>query len=119
MEWPTKLAHPGGVGRRHPRTGLYMAMETEGVLPIDNPLEGLRQWTLFYSVSRDGSRTQAVSEQVIHEGPEYNAIHHLPGVTVGKNCVMMGDLGQRPLTRPPSSASKKPVERRKHVKRGA
>ena len=106
IEWPTKFSHPGGVGRRHPRggyvdprTGLYIALGTEGVLPTDNPLEGMRQWTLHYSVSRDGGRTQMVSEQVIHEGPEYDAIHHLPGVTVGKNCVMMGDLGQRPLTR--------------------
>ena len=106
LAWPTQFSHPGGVGRRHvgggyvdPRTGLYLAFGTEGVLPTDDPMEGLRQWTLHYSVSRDGGHTQAVSEQVIHEGPEYNAIHHLPGVTVGKNCVMLGDLGQRPMTR--------------------
>jgi hypothetical protein len=69
------------------------------VLPTDSPLEGMRQWTLRYSVSEDGGRTQTVSEQIIHEGAEYDASHHLPGVTVGHNCVMMGDLGEQPLAR--------------------
>lgn len=105
-EWPTKYEHPAGTGRRHPRggyvdpaTGRYLTVWTEGVLPTDNPLEGMRHWTLHYSVSEDGGRTQIVNEQIIADGPEYDAIHHLPGVTVGKNCAMMGDLGERPLTR--------------------
>ncbi len=105
-EWPTKFAAPGGTGRRHPRggyvdpgTGAYLSVWTEGVLPTDHPLEGMRHWRLFYSVSVDGGATFPIREQIIHDGPEYNAEHHLPGVTVGKNCVMMGDLGQRPLTR--------------------
>jgi hypothetical protein len=102
----TRFEHPAGTGRRHPRggyvdpaTGRYVTIWTEGVLPTDNPLEGMRQWTLHYTVSEDGGRTQRVNEQIIHEGPGYDAVHHLPGVTVGKNCVMLGDLGQRPLTR--------------------
>jgi len=106
VEWPTKFDHPDGTGRRHPRggyvdppTGRYITVWTEGVLPTDDPLEGMRRWKLHYSVSEDGGGTTIVSEQIVHEGPQYDDIHHLPGVTVGKNCVMMGDLGQRPLTR--------------------
>ena len=59
----------------------------------------MRNWTLHYSVSVDGGRTQTVNEQIIHEGQAYDAVHHLPGVRKGGNCVMIGDLGQRPLTR--------------------
>ena len=104
--WPTKFDAACGTGRRHPRggyvdpkTGRYVSIWTEGVLPNDEPLEGMKQWTLHYSVSEDGGTTACVNEQIIHEGPQYNPIHHLPGVVTGKNCVMMGDLGQRPLTR--------------------
>ena len=104
--WPTQFAHPAGTGRRHPRggyvdpgTGRYVTIWTEGVLPTDHPLEGMRQWTLHYTVSEDGGDTSVVNEQIIHEGPGYDAVHHLPGVTTGHNGVMLGDLGQRPLTR--------------------
>ncbi len=105
-EWPTCFEHANGTRRRHPRggyvdpkTGRYISMWTEGVLPNDDPLEGMMQWTLHYSVSEDGGITDLVNEQIIHTGEGYDAIHHLPGVTVGKNCVMIGDLGQRPFTR--------------------
>ncbi len=106
VEWATKFDHPDGTGRRHPRggyvdpaTGKYLTVWTEGVLPSDDPLEGLKQWKLHYSVSEDGGLTRAVDEQIIHEGEAYGAKHHMPGITVGKNCLMIGDLGQRPLTR--------------------
>jgi len=105
-ELATRCEHPGGSGRRYtsggyvdPKTGRYLVLRTEGVLPSDEPLEGMRQWKLGYSVSEDGGKTALVDEQIVHEGPEFDEIHHLPGVTVGKNCVMIGDLGQRPLTR--------------------
>ncbi|MBT3601650.1 MAG: exo-alpha-sialidase [Candidatus Latescibacteria bacterium] len=105
-EWATKFEQPNGTGRRHPRggyvdpqTGRYISVWTEGVLPNDDPLEGMMQWKLHYLVSEDGGVTDLVNEQIIHVGDEYDAVHHLPGVTVGKNCVMIGDLGQRPLTR--------------------
>ncbi|MDA0334280.1 MAG: sialidase family protein [bacterium] len=106
IPWAMKFAHAEGTGRRHPRggyvdpaSGRYISVWTEGVLPGDEPLEGMRNWTLHYSVSVDGGRTQTVNEQIIHEGPAYDAVHHLPGVRKGGNCVMIGDLGQRPLTR--------------------
>jgi hypothetical protein len=104
--WEMKFDHADGTGRRHPRggyvdpvSGRYISVWTEGVLPSDDPLEGLRNWALHYSISVDGGRTQAVDEQIIHEGDSFDAVHHLPGVTKGGNCVMIGDLGQRPLTR--------------------
>lgn len=104
--WEMSFDHPDGTGRRHPRggyvdpaTGRYISVWTEGVLPSDDPLEGLRQWTLRYSVSLDGGRTIAHEEQIVHEGDEYDEQYHLPGVRRGGTCVMIGDLGQRPLTR--------------------
>ena len=103
-ELPTKFDSEKGVGRRHvrggfvdPANGRYVTIWTEGVLPTDSPLEGMKQWTLRYSVSEDGGKNRIVEEQIIHEGDEFDEIHHLPSVTVGKNCVMLGDLGQRPL----------------------
>jgi hypothetical protein len=105
-DWPTRFDHPDGTGRRHPRggyvdtpTGRYITVWTEGVLPTDEPLEGMRQWKLHYSVSEDGGRNNRIEAQIIHQGSDYDAVRHLPGVEVGKNCVMIGDLGQRPLTR--------------------
>lgn len=104
--WAMKFDHTDGTGRRHPRggyvdpaSGRYVSVWTEGVLPTDDPLEGMRNWALHYSVSTDGGRTQVVNEQIIHDGAEYDAVHHLPGVHKGGSCVMIGDLGQRPLTR--------------------
>lgn len=105
--WPTRFDHPEGTGRRHPRggyvdpvTGRYVTVWTEGVLPTDSPLEGMRRWVLHYSVSCDGGATQVVNEQVICEDDGCDARHPLPDVTTGCNCVMIGDLGQRPITRP-------------------
>ena len=106
IEWPTKFDSPNGTGRRHHRgwwvdanTGRCLMIWTEGVLPNDEPLEGMENWTLRYSVSEDGGKTWLFNEQIIHEGPEYDAIHHFPDITVGKNCLMLGDLGERPLLR--------------------
>lgn len=106
VEWPCKFASAGGTGRKHPRggyvdpvTGRYLTIWTQGVLPNDSPLEGMRQWTLWYSTSDDGGRSDLINEQIIHEGAGHDATHHLPGVTVGRNAVMMGDRGQLPLTR--------------------
>lgn len=105
-DWPTRFEHPDGTGRRHPRggyvdpaTGRYITVWTEGVLPTDEPLEGMSQWKLHYSVSEDGGRSRIVEEQIIHQGSDYDAVRHLPGIEAGKNCVMIGDLGQRPMTR--------------------
>ncbi len=106
VEWQTNFERPDGIyrsspgiGHVDPHTGRYITVRTEGLLPTDDPLEGMRQWKLHYSVSEDGGKTRIIDEQIIHEGSGYDEIHHLPGVTAGKNCVMLGDLGERPLTR--------------------
>ena len=89
---------PQGMLRRHPRAGLadapdrYVEFWNEGTLASDDPLEGLRQWNIYYHVSRDGGRTFGPPVQVIHEGSEFHSLHPLPGVWTGKNCVMLGDV---------------------------
>jgi hypothetical protein len=94
-----KTGEPGTAGtlRRHPhpgfvdRNGRLIEFWTEGVLPTDDPLEGLRQWNIYYRISRDGGRTFGAHSQVVHAGSEFNARHPLPGIWTGKNCVMLGD----------------------------
>jgi len=105
-ERPTRFDHPDGVGRRHrmggyvdPATGRYLRLWIEGVLPTDHPKEGMRQWRVHHAISEDGGRSETFSGPVVHEGDEFDARHPLPGVTVGRNCVMLGDLTQRPITR--------------------
>jgi BNR repeat protein len=94
-----------GMLRRHPRTGFidaragrYIDFWIEGVLPSDDPLEGLRNWNIHYRVSRDGGRTFGPAQQVIQDGAEYNARHPLPGIFTGKNCVMLGDMPCVPIS---------------------
>lgn len=92
---------PQGMLRRHPR-GFWVdpqeakALElwNEGVLPNDDPLEGLRQWNIYYRMV--GSDT---THPVVHRGAEYNESHPLPGVWRGKNALMLGDQGSQPLKR--------------------
>src|SRR5262249_6985839 len=88
---------PDGMLRRHPRTsviepatGRFIEFWIEGVLPTDDPLEGMRQWNIYYKL--DGA-----IRQVIHEGAAFNAHHALPGVYTGKNMVMLGDVASVPL----------------------
>lgn len=101
---PTREMRAGGTLRRHfrpgwvePVTGRYLEFWIEGVLPNDDPLEGLRQWNLYYRISEDGGRTWSKTAQVLHEGGEFSAQHPLPGVYTGKNCVMLGDAASQPL----------------------
>ena len=54
-------------------------MWTEGVLPTDYPLEGMRQWKLHYAVFEDGGRTRVVAEQIICAGQEFDAVHPRTG----------------------------------------
>ncbi len=96
---------PEGMMRRHPRcgyldprSGRLIEFWNEGVLPSDDPLEGMRQWNIFYTIN--GGPVQ----QLIHRGSEFNAKHPLPGVWTGKNSVMIGDMASRPFTRPSDGA---------------
>jgi len=92
---------PSGMWRCHPRacyldpaTGRFLEFWVEGVLPNDDPLEGMRQWNIFYRVDAGPAL------QVIHEGAAFDARHPLPGVYTGRNCVMLGDVASLPITLP-------------------
>jgi hypothetical protein len=116
---------PEGVWRLAPRagyvdpmTGRYIEFWNEAVLPTDDPMEGMRQWTIHYSVEEParpyGGGSGGVVPtyplptpyhpvakgpfQVVQQGKEFNARHPLPGVYTGKNCVMLGDVPSLPIT---------------------
>jgi hypothetical protein len=89
----------GGMWRKHPRcgavlSGKFLQLWTEGVLPTDDPLEGLRQWTIHYRVAGGPAR------QLIHKGAEYSPAHPAPGVWTGKTCIMLGDNTCVPVAAP-------------------
>jgi hypothetical protein len=88
---------PQGMLRRHPRaaivdprSGRFLEFWNEGVLPTDDPLEGMRQWNVFYKVN-------GRVHQVIHDGQEFGPRHPLPGVYTGRSMVMLGDVGSVPI----------------------
>ncbi len=98
VEMRTGEKRPGGTWRKHPRggwvdpaTGRFLEFWAEGTLLNDDPLEGLRQWRIFYTIS--GGRPQ----QLIHKGKEFNENHPLPGVWTGKNCAVLGDNSCPPI----------------------
>jgi hypothetical protein len=103
-ERKTREKRPDGTLRRHfrggwvdPGTGRYIEFGNDGVLPTDDPLEGMRHWTVNYRVSEDGGHTWLASEVAVQEGAEFNDRHPFPGVYTGKTCVMLGDLTCRPI----------------------
>ncbi len=103
-EVPTLEVRPGGKFRRalrggvaDPRTGRFVRFQIEGLLPTDDPLEGMRQWYLTYHVSEDGGHTWPINEQIIQRGAEFSPVHPLPGVWIGKNSVMVGDIASVPI----------------------
>jgi hypothetical protein len=101
VEKQTGERRAAGMMRRHlrgpwvdPVSGRTVEFWVEGVLPSDDPLEGMRQWNIYYTVD-GGSKVH----QVIQEGGEFDARHPLPGVYTGKNAVMLGDNTCVPLAR--------------------
>jgi len=95
---------PHGQRRRVPRacvvdptTGHLVHFWTEAVLPNDDPLEGMREWLAFYSVSDDGGRTWFLSEEIIVEGGEYTPAHPMAGVWRERSAVMIGDVASQPV----------------------
>jgi hypothetical protein len=96
-ERATGEKRPNGMLRRHlragfvdPHTGRFLEFWNEGILPTDNPLEGMQQWNLFY-------RVEGKMYQVIQSGAEFGPRHPLPGIYTGKNTVMLGDTPSVPL----------------------
>jgi hypothetical protein len=96
VEKPTGEKRPEGMLRRHPRAcfvepvkGRLLEFRVEGILPSDDPLEGMRQWNLYY-------RMDGADHQLIQEGAGFDPRHPLPGVYTGRNCVMLGDVASAP-----------------------
>ena len=99
VERKTGEKTPAGMLRRHlrggwvdPHSGRLIEFWLEGVLPNDDPLEGLRQWRIYYSVDGGAAR------QVVHKGSEFDARHWLPDVITGQNCAMIGDHTCQPIS---------------------
>ncbi|MBI4906810.1 MAG: exo-alpha-sialidase [Acidobacteria bacterium] len=97
---PTGEKRPNGTWRKHPRagtidpvTGKYLEFWIEGVLPGDDPLEGMRIWTIHYRIGVNGD-----PRAVVHEGAQYSVEHSMPGVWMGKNAVMLGDSASVPVS---------------------
>ena len=76
-----------------PKLGGLFSFGMRGILPTDDPIEGMRQWNIYYSVDGKGSY------QLIQHGREFSATHPLPGIYTGKNCVMLGDVPCLPMSR--------------------
>jgi hypothetical protein len=96
VEVRTGERRPEGMFRRHlrvgwvePRTGRFIDFWIEGLLPTDNPLEGMKQWVIRYRID-DGPDTSLVARGHTADRP-------LPGVWKGKNSFMMGDQTSRPV----------------------
>jgi len=104
VERRTGERRPTGMLRRHlaggwvdPSNGRFIELWNEAILPSDDPLEGLKQWNIFYALSEDGGRSHHDVRQIIHKGEEFDARHPLPGVYTGKNAVTLGDTASMPL----------------------
>lgn len=74
-----------------------ISMKIRGVLPTDDPLEGLKHWSTWYLVSKDGGKTNTVEEQVILDQDGFDEKHPVDGVWAGKNSLMMGDSTELPI----------------------
>lgn len=80
-----------------PVSGRFLRFYNEALLPTDNPLEGFWRWVVKYAASEDGGFTWYLDEQVICTGAEFNAMHPVPGVNVGYNCIMIGDHASKQI----------------------
>ncbi|MDB6170246.1 MAG: hypothetical protein JWM88_3110 [Verrucomicrobia bacterium] len=78
-----------------PASGRFLRFYNEALLPSDDPLEGFWRWVVKYAASEDGGLTWYLDEEIICRGAGFDASHPVPGVTVGHNCVMIGDHASR------------------------
>lgn len=97
LEVGTHEPRPGGMLRRYlstafvdAGTGQLVQFILQGVLPGDDPLAGMRHWTLRYALSRDGGRSFWHEEPLVHAGRGFSPEHPLPGLWTGKNSIMIG-----------------------------
>ena len=80
-----------------PPTGRLLEFRNEGVLPRDNPMQGVRYWRCFYTVSEDGGKSFTVNEPIIQDGAEFSAEHPWPGLWIGRNGACIGAPTVLPL----------------------
>jgi len=73
------------------KRNLLINFKIEGILPTDEPLEGLKWWHICYMVSKDNGKSNYIDERIILEGEQFNDTHPLIDVYEGKNSAMMGD----------------------------
>ncbi len=100
----TNYSAQGGTMRRYwqtqivdPSNDKLVVIFLKGLLPNDNPLEGMRNWTLWYGISTDGGKAFEVEEQIIQKGDQYTPEYPFDGVTVGQNGIMIGDITCVPI----------------------
>jgi len=81
VEKTTGEKRPEGMLRRHPRTaivdpktGRFIEFWIEGILPTDDPLEGMRQWNIYYRV--DAAFRQAEFSQSWVPVFQFITFHH-------------------------------------------
>lgn len=67
----------------------------EGLLPADDPMDGMKHYFLRYRISEDGGRSNVTDEVIVQDG--YTPDHPFDCIWVGKNSMMIGDLGSRPI----------------------
>ncbi|MBN2851975.1 MAG: exo-alpha-sialidase [Clostridia bacterium] len=78
------------------RNHLYL-FYNQGLLPSNDPREGIKSWQMYYSLSKDGGETTEFYEPIIMEGSEYDINHPIDGVFHQKNSFMVGDYPCVPL----------------------
>lgn len=67
----------------------------EGLLPNDNPMDGMKHYFLRYRISEDGGRTSVTDQMIVQQG--YTPEHPFECIWLGKNSIMIGDMGSRPI----------------------
>ncbi len=104
--WYTKFEHPNGTGRRYPRAGIvdpntnkFILFYNKAVLPNDDPLEGMQQLKIHYTILNEKYQFEP-GQQIIHRGVDFDEIHPFPDIYIGRNCYMLGDYTQAPLFLP-------------------
>ncbi len=102
---PTLHHTPNGTRRIYPLVGyvdpnkdVLLQLLIVGTLPSDDPLEGMKHWTLRQRLSRDGGRTYYHDAPVIQQGKEFSSARPFPEVVIGKNSIMIGDHSCMPIT---------------------
>jgi hypothetical protein len=102
MDIPCNFKEPQGMRRLWTTPGFVdpvrdrlISIVLEGTLPNDNPDDGMKNYFLRYRISEDGGRT-SVTDQIIVQ-PGYTPDHPFECIWVGKNSIMIGDMGSRPI----------------------